>query len=122
MKLSDYKGEKALYKLAELLDPITVIMVDDEVRENLRKKSGRMAAVKAMITKHAHAVIELLGILDDVDMSKDYDKYAETVGLVSLPARLLEILNDPELMELFYSEGQNDLSASSGSHTENTEG
>lgn len=122
MKLSDYKGEKALYKLAELLDPVTVIMTDDEVRENLRKKSGRMAAVKAMITKHAHAVIELLGILDDVDMSENYDEYAKTVGLVSLPARLLEILNDPELMELFYSEGQNDLSASSGSHTESTEG
>ena len=122
MRVSDYKGEKALYKLAELLDPITVIMVDDEVRENLRKKSGRMAAVKAMIRNHAHAVIELLGILDDVDMSKNYDEYAKTVTLVSLPARLLEILNDPELMELFYSEGQNDLSASSGSHTGSTEG
>ena len=121
MRISDYKGEKALYKLAEMLEPITVIMTDEEVRDNLRKKSGRMAAVKAMISKHAHAVIEIFGILDDVDMTKDYDKYAETVTLVTLPKRLLEILNDPDLMELFYSEGQNDSSASSGSHTENTE-
>lgn len=121
MRISDYKGEKALYKLAEMLEPITVIMTDEEVRDNLRKKSGRMAAVKAMISKHAHAVIEIFGILDDVDMTKDYDKYAETVTLISLPKRLLEILNDPDLMELFYSEGQNDSSASSGSHTENTE-
>ena len=30
-------------------------------------------------------------------------------------------LNDPDLMELFYSEGQNDSSASSGSHTVSTE-
>lgn len=122
MRISDYKGEKALYKLAEMLEPITVIMTDEEVKNNLRKKSGRMAAVKAMISKHAHAVIEIFGILDDVDMTKDYDKYAETVTLVTLPKRLLEILNDPDLMELFYSEGQNDSSASSGSHTENTEG
>lgn len=121
MKISDYKGEKALYKLAEMLEPITVIMTDEEVRDNLRKKSGRMAAVKAMISKHAHAVIEIFGILDDVDMTKDYDKYAETVTLISLPKRLLEILNDPDLMELFYSEGQNDSSASSGSHTVSTE-
>ena len=121
MRISDYKGEKALYKLAEMLEPITAIMTDAEVRDNLRKKSGRMAAVKAMISKHAHAVIEIFGILDDVDMTKDYDKYAETVTLISLPKRLLEILNDPDLMELFYSEGQNDSSASSGSHTENTE-
>ena len=120
MRISDYKGEKALYKLAEMLEPITVIMTDEEVKNNLRKKSGRMAAVKAMISKHAHAVIEIFGILDDVDMTKDYDKYAETVTLVTLPKRLLEILNDPDLMELFYSEGQNDSSASSGSHTENT--
>lgn len=121
MRISDYKGEKALYKLAEMLEPITVIMTDEEVKNNLRKKSGRMAAVKAMISKHAHAVIEIFGILDDVDMTKDYDKYAETVTLVTLPKRLLEILNDPDLMELFYSEGQNDSSASSGSHTESTE-
>lgn len=121
MRISDYKGEKALYKLAEMLEPITVIMTDEEVKDNIRKKSGRMAAVKAMISKHAHAVIEIFGILDDVDMTKDYDKYAETVTLISLPKRLLEILNDPDLMELFYSEGQNDSSASSGSHTENTE-
>ena len=121
MRISDYKGEKALYKLAEMLEPITVIMTDDEVKDNLRKKSGRMAAVKAMISKHAHAVIEIFGILDDVDMTKDYDKYAETVTLISLPKRLLEILNDPDLMELFYSEGQNDSSASSGSRTVSTE-
>lgn len=121
MRISDYKGEKALYKLAEMLEPITVIMTDEEVRDNLRKKSGRMAAVKAMISKHAHAVIEIFGILDDVDMTKDYDKYAETVTLISLPKRLLEILNDPDLMELFYSEGQNDSSASSGSRTVSTE-
>ena len=121
MRISDYKGEKALYKLAEMLEPITVIMTDDEVKDNLRNKSGRMAAVKAMISKHAHAVIEIFGILDDVDMTKDYDKYAETVTLISLPKRLLEILNDPDLMELFYSEGQNDSSASSGSRTVSTE-
>lgn len=121
MKLADYKGEKALYKLAELIDPITVIMTDEKVRENMRKKSSRKDAVKYMIRNHVHSVIELLGILDDVDMTKHYNEYAEKITLMSLPARLLEVLNDPDLMELFYSEGQNDSSASSGSHTGNTE-
>ena len=44
MRISDYKGEKALYKLAEMLEPITVIITDEEVK--YAKKIGVEAYLK----------------------------------------------------------------------------
>jgi hypothetical protein len=62
-------------------------------------------------------VIEILAILDGAD-PKDY---AEKVTLFTLPAKLLEIINDPDLMSLFTLQGQNKDETNSGSALENIE-
>lgn len=112
MKLSEIKGEKALDMFAELLEPISKIVSDKEITEIM--KNGKMAAVvKKAIQNHKKSVIEVLAILE----GKKTDEYE--CNLLSLPIKLLDILNDPYLKEAFILQSQ-ETSTSSGSATVNT--
>lgn len=123
MKLSDVKGEKALDMLADLIDPASEIMADKEIKAvfQTRGKKGaekppKMRAVKLALKKHKGAVMEILAALE----GKDPDTYAKEVNILTLPMKLLDILNDKELMGLFTSQGQSPEAF--GSATENTGG
>jgi hypothetical protein len=113
MKLSDIKGEKALDVLADLLEPAAEIMGDKEV-EAAYNSGQVLKAVKVAIKNHKKAVLNVLAITE----GEDPETYQPNV--FSLPAKLLEILNDPEIMGLFSWQGQTEKT-SSGSATENTE-
>jgi hypothetical protein len=116
MKLSEYKGEKALDMLADLIEPATAIMADKEISNAVKANLPKIKIVKTAIKNHKPEVIEIMAILDGAD-PKDY---AEKVTLFTLPAKLLEILNDPDLTSLFTSQGQK-IETLSGSATESTE-
>lgn len=114
MRLSEIKGEKALDVLVDLLDPATEIFGDSELAELMRKKD-RVGAVKVAIGKHKKSVITMLALLNDEDPNT-YEP-----SLLALPKLLLEIFNDPELINLFPPQVQNMEKTSSGPATENTE-
>ena len=116
MKLSDYKGEKALDVLADLIDPASEIFGDKEIIDAFRN-GKKLKGVKFAIKNHKKSVIELLAILDD----EDPEKYAEKINLLTLPVKLLQILNDSELAQTFSSQGQTGDATSSGSVSENIE-
>ena len=116
MKLSDYKGEKALDVLADLIEPATEIMADSEISAAVRSGVPKVRIVKIAIKNHKKAVIEIMAVLE----GENPKKYAEKVNLFTLPAKLLEIFNDPELMSLFTSQGQKKDETTSGSATEST--
>lgn len=116
MKLSEYKGEKALDLLADLIEPAAAIMADKEITNAVRANLPKIKIVKAAIKNHKAEVIEILAILD----GEDPKKYAEKVTLFTLPAKLLEIFNDPDLMNLFTLQGQK-TETLSGSATESIE-
>lgn len=116
MKLSEYKGEQALDMLADLLEPATAIMADKEIARLVKAKMPPIKSVKVAIKNHKQEVIEILAILDGADPKE----YAEKVNLFTLPAKLLEIFNDPDLMSLFTLQGQK-TETLSGSATESTE-
>lgn len=116
MKLSEYKGEQALDMLADLIEPAAAIMTDREIVSAVRANLPKIKIVKAAIKNHKPEVIEILAILDGADPKE----YAEKVTLFTLPAKLLEIFNDPDLMSLFTSQGQKPETLS-GSATESTE-
>lgn len=111
-KLSEIKGENALDILADLMDPISEFITDDEFIR-LVKNDVRIKAVSYAIKNHKKAVLTIMAILEGVDP----DKYEPP--LMRLPVMLLELLNDPELMTLFPSE---QTVTSSGSATGSTEG
>ena len=114
MKLSDYKGEEALDIIVELLEPITKIMSDREIAEAYQKVS-KLEAIKIAIKNHKTEVIEILAILDG-EAPEEYE-----VNIFTLPVKILQILNDPELIKLFGSQGLMGGAKSSGSVLENIE-
>lgn len=112
MRLSDIKGEEALDMLADLLEPIVEIASDKEITANMGKDN--MKAVKVAIKSHKKAITEILAILNRQD-PKTYEP-----NLLELPAMLVDVFNDPELIRLFQSQVQIPQT-SSGLATENTE-
>ena len=113
MKLSDIKGEAALDALADLIDPVSEIISDKEFVMLARTNAPRTKLIKAAIKNNKKAVIQALAILD----GKNPDEFE--VNILTLPSKLIEILNDPAVSELFSLQGQ--TGTSSGSATENIE-
>ena len=113
MKLSEYQGEAALDLLAELIEPVGEIMSDKEIGEVFNK--NRFKAIGLAIKNHKKSVMQILATLDGVPV----EEYK--CNVFSLPVKILELLNDPEMIQLFQYQGQTGDANSSGSASENTE-
>lgn len=120
MKLSDYRGEEALDVFADILEPMTEIITDEEIVK-LAKTEGTpvMSFVKPAIKNHKKAIIAILARLEN----KPVEEYVKTLTLFTLPKQVLDLFNDPEVQSLFHSQTQTDVKseASFGSAMENTE-
>lgn len=115
MKLSEIKGEKAIDLLADLLDPVGEILEDEKIIKMVRSgKATRVEIVKVVLKRHKKAVIEILALMDGED-PKTYE-----VNVLTLPSKLLEILNDQDFINLFTSQGQKITEQLSGSATGTT--
>ena len=113
MKLSEYQGEAALDILAELIEPAGEIMDDKEIGDVF--KQNRFKAIGMAIKNHKKAMIQILATMDGVPV----DEYK--CNVFSLPVKILEILNDPEMIRFFQYQGQTGDAKSSGSASVNTE-
>ena len=113
MKLSEYQGEAALDLLADLIEPAGEIMSDKQIGDIF--KENRFKAIGLAIKNHKKAVMQILATMDGVPV----DEYK--CNVFSLPVKILELLNDPEMIRLFQYQGQTGDANSSGSASENTE-
>lgn len=111
MKLSEYQGEAALDLLADLIEPAGEIMSDKEIGEVFKK--NRFKAIGLAIKNHKKSVMQILATMDGVPV----DEYK--CNVFTLPAKILELLNDPEMIQLFQYQGQTGDANSSGSASEN---
>jgi len=116
MKLSEFRGEDALDVLADLIEPAMEIMGDKEFTQAFRQKKIPKA-VKTAIKNHKKSVLEIMAATE----REDVEEYAKKVNVFTLPVKLVELLNDENVISLFTSQGQTEASESSGSATENTE-
>ena len=112
MKLSEYQGEAALDILADLIEPAGEIMSDKEIGEIFKK--NRFKAIGMAIKNHKKAVMHIMAIMDGVPV----EEYK--CNVFTLPAKILELLNDPEMIQLFQYQGQTGDAKSSGSASVNT--
>lgn len=110
-KLSEIKGEGAFDILADLIDLIGEI-AEDKTFVALIRAGQKTKAIKHALKTHKKALIRAMAILE----GENPDTYSPS--FLRLPAMLLEVFNDPELVALFPSE---QTVTSSGSATENTE-
>ena len=114
MKLSDIKGEKALEIIADLIDPISV-MVQDKGFKKVVDTGSQLDVVKFLLKNHGKEIIIVLALINEKD-PKTYEP-----SLVELPRLVLDLINDPDIMSLFKSQSQTEQLASSGSVTANIE-
>lgn len=94
MKLSDIQNEQALDVLADIIEPTASILADEEVKR-IYNNEPKLKLVSYILKNHKESVIEIMARLD----GKDAENY--TFNLLTLPKKLLELINDPELQELF---------------------
>ena len=113
MKLSEYQGEAALDILADLIEPAGEIMTDKEIGEVFKK--NRFRAIGLAIKNHKKAVMHIMATIDGVPV----EEYK--CNVFTLPVKILELLNDPDIVQLFTYQGQTGDANSSGSASENTE-
>ena len=113
MKLNEIKNEKAIEVLADMFDPIIEIASDEKVVSAARG-NNKVLMVKHILKDHARAVFELMALSDGVPV----DEYE--CDFLTLPVKLLDLFNRPELGFLFQSQGQKMGETSFGSATENT--
>lgn len=115
MKLSEYKDEDALDVLADLVEPAAEIFSDKEIKV-AADGGNRARAVAVAIKRHKKAVIAIMAALERKPVEEFH------CNVLTLPIKLIEILNDPDVMALFPFAGQTAERKPSGSLLENTEG
>lgn len=114
MRLSDYKDEAALELLADLIEPASEILGDNAVRD--AASAGKTwRAVAIAIKNHKKSVLQVLAALDGVPVEEYH------CNVLTLPAKLVELFDDPDIAQLFSFAGQKEEQNLSGSLTENTE-
>ena len=121
MKLSDFKGEEAIEVMAEIIEPLAMILADKEIQTLAKqeKKPAPVKYIKPALKNHKEEVITVLATLN----RKSVDEFKKELTLLNLPIMLVDMINDPEMQNLFRSQGQAIVTSSplSGSATENTE-
>lgn len=110
-KLSDITGEDAIDVLSDLIEPLSEFATDKVFVDKIRS-GERIQAVKYALKTHKKALLTALAILE----GEKPDEY--NPPLLRLPAMIIEMFNDPELIALFPSE---QTVTSSGSAMGNTE-
>ena len=87
-------------------------MSDKEIGDVFKK--NRFKAIGLAIRNHKKAVMQIMATMDNVPV----DEYK--CNVFTLPVKILELLNDPSLIQLFTYQGQTGDAKSSGSASENT--
>lgn len=108
-------NDESLELFADLLEPVGAILADGSIVEALQRGEKMTSVVAMAIKRHKPEVVEVLARIDGVD-PKEYK-----VNILALPFRLLNLLNRPEVKDLFTTQDQSNVAASSGPATESTE-
>lgn len=109
-KLSEIRGEDALDVLADIIEPVSKIF-EDETFVAYAKAGKRFMLTQNVLRHHKQEILTVLAILNDVP-PEEYNP-----SLIEIPMLVIELFNDPDLLQLFQSAAP---SAFSGSATEST--
>lgn len=101
---------------ADALEPIVTICADKEVAEAFRSKQILRAAA-VICKKHKDEAAAVFAALDGVTV----EEFKAEFRPATLPKRLTELLNSPQIKELFPSAQTGTGAASSGIAQENTQ-
>lgn len=114
MKFNELKNEQAIEALADMFEPIVEIASDEAIKSAARS-DNKILVVKLILKNHAKSVFELMAASEGVPA----DEYE--CNMLTLPTKLMELLNSSEFSFLFPSQSQKVEETSFGSATESTE-
>lgn len=128
MKLSNFKGEKVLDMIADLIDPICAIAQTDIAKEvfNKEKPPNGMSAREYALVKFRRCIPKLLRVNKTeiitvlaIVSEMTPEEYAAKMTPVQLVKDITELLNDDDFKELFFS-AQQEAQNPSGAAPETT--
>ena len=67
MRLSEIKGVDAIDVIADIIDPVTVIMADADIKEVISQKKPTLIIAKVVLKKQKRAILDILAILNNED-------------------------------------------------------
>lgn len=97
MKLSDFRGEDALDVLADIIEPVTAIFNDKEIKAAWGNKATIATCVKIALKSHKKEVIEIMAALEQ----EPYDEFLQSVNVLTLPIKAIQIMQDKDLRDFF---------------------
>lgn len=112
-KLSDYKDNEAIELWADLLDPLTAILTDENIRKVIQSGKSKMEIAKTILKEHQKEAVDIMTRIDP-----------EPINGLNIILRLVALLADigenEEIKSFFgYAEQAKMQSGSIGSPTEN---
>lgn len=114
LKLSSFENEDALDILADIMLPASEIMMDKAFAKMYDSRVAPLKIIAYVLKNHKKSCVEIVSAL--------HGETPETYkfNILSLTKDLLSMINDPELMAVFSSQGQKTEETSSGSAMETT--
>ena len=104
MKLNDFRGEKAVELLADLMESASKIMTD-KVIVGMTKDKGvtKLQLVQAMMKGHPTECLEITALLAGVDVhdTDAFEAYKAEATPVIIVRQILEAISDPDVASLF---------------------
>ena len=116
MKLSDFKGADAFKVMGKLLSVFKTFFADEGIKEIYDKKEDGWVSklFEYSLENCSEGWLDLFVIFNP-------DVKREEVSLANVFVFATEVMNDKEIMELFFSQGKTMQTTSIGLATENTE-
>lgn len=111
MKLLEARGTEAMVMIGELFDPISNIAMDTKLVKCIQTKQF-FKAFKFALIEHPEDLKQMLAICNGVKP----EEYNKTAG--EMLNDIMEMVNDPYVQKLFFSQAQETDNASFGSATE----
>lgn len=114
-RLSDYKGDDAIELWADLIEPVTSIIADKEIKTVVQSGESKMKIASTVLKKHKAEAEKILLRIDPEPL----DGLNIVLRLCTL---LMEMGENEEIKSFFgYAEQAKTDSAPIGSQSENTE-
>ena len=115
MTLSEVRGEAALDLLADVMEPASVILDDEDVKDAFRANTNRIKTAALVLKKHKK---EMLQILAAVNMTPIEDYKPNPYEILR---STIDVLSDRGLTDFFGSQAPKMAVESSGPVSVNTE-
>lgn len=115
MTLSEVRGEAALDLLADVMEPASVILDDEDVKNAFRTNTNRIKTAALVLKKHKKEMLQILAAVNMVPV-EDYKP-----NPYEILKSTIDVLSDRGLTDFFGSQVPKMDAVSSGPVSESTE-